>query len=264
MTTTSNDNARPAKTGRIDNEKLRYGCFCGLRGLEIAMTLEQALSCSHSGRCDDDVDALLRDPAIAAQLDAFGPEAIRAAVREYGAWSAEELTDDDANRARALWSAACDIRENPDRDITDAGHDLESAGMVRALCTHLDCAPEDLTMERYDQYGLAVYSLGRQEYAIGTDAEADAAVAKNIRDSVWAFNASFLASYTGLPEEMFAGMQDKCEDANDAFLTCVERAEGGFKGFVEEAVSCDGRGHFLSGYDGAENEEGEYFIYRIN
>ena len=38
--------------------------------------------------------------------------------------------------------------------------------------------------------------------------------------------------------------------------------------FVQDAVSSDGRGHFLSGYDGAENEEKVdgvwYFIYRTN
>jgi hypothetical protein len=151
-----------------------------------------------------------------------------------------------------------------DSAITDAGHDIDTAAQVRALCAHLDCQPDELTLERYDHYGLPVYSLGRQEYAIGNDAEADSAVAGYVRDSIWAFNASFLASFTGLPEEMFAGMQGKCEGANDAFLTCVERTEGGFDAFVEEAVSADGRGHFLSGYDGEENEEGEFYIYRTN
>ena len=34
--------------------------------------------------------------------------------------------------------------------------------------------------------------------------------------------------------------------------------------FIEDAISSDGRGHFLSPYDGEENEEGDYFIYRIN
>jgi len=151
-----------------------------------------------------------------------------------------------------------------DNTITDAGHEPSTIPQVRALCAHLDCQPDELTLETYENYGLPVYSMGRQEYAIGTDSEADAAVAENIKDSIWAFNASFLASFTGLPEEMFSGMQDKCEGANDAFLTCVERAEGGLDAFISEAVSADGRGHFLSGYDGEENEEGEFYIYRTN
>ena len=148
--------------------------------------------------------------------------------------------------------------------ITDAGHDADTIPQVRALCAHLDCQPDELTLETYEEYGLSVYSFGRQEYALGTDAEADSAIAEHIKDSIWAFNASFLASFTGLPEEMFSGMQDKCEDANDAFLTCVERAKGGLDAFVAKAVGADGRGHFLSCYDGEENEEGEFYIYRTN
>ena len=33
---------------------------------------------------------------------------------------------------------------------------------------------------------------------------------------------------------------------------------------IEEAVSLDGRGHFLASYDGHENEHNDYFIYRTN
>lgn len=89
-----------------------HGCFCGLRGLEIEMTIEQALGASHQGECDADVEALLRVPEIAAQFDAMSADEIRAALKEYGAWDESELQDDHQNRLRALWSAACDIREN--------------------------------------------------------------------------------------------------------------------------------------------------------
>jgi hypothetical protein len=88
------------------------GCFCGIRGLEIAMTVEQAESGSHQGQCDDDIAALLRVPAIASQLDAIGADQIRAALKEYGAWDDDELADDAQNRARALWSACCDAKES--------------------------------------------------------------------------------------------------------------------------------------------------------
>ena len=151
-----------------------------------------------------------------------------------------------------------------DDQITDAGHDADTIPQVRALCANLDCQPDELSRERHDHYGMPVFSYGRAEYAIASDSEADSAACDYVKASLWAFNASFLASYTGLPEEMFSGMQDKCEGANDAFTTCVERAEGGVAGFVQEAISADGRGHFLSSYDGEENEEGEFFIYRTN
>jgi hypothetical protein len=97
---------------QIDTEQTVWGYFCGTWGLGIEMTLDQALSGSHQGACDDDIAELLKVPAISAQLDAIGADSIRAALKKYGAWDAEELADDDANRARALWSACCDVREN--------------------------------------------------------------------------------------------------------------------------------------------------------
>jgi hypothetical protein len=96
-------------------EEILYGCFCGLRGLEIAMTREEAESASHQGQCDGDVAALLRQPHIAAQFDKLSSDGIRDALAEYGAWDEEELADDAANRNRALWFAASDIVENQPR-----------------------------------------------------------------------------------------------------------------------------------------------------
>ncbi len=96
-----------------ENTEVKYsGCFDGLRGLEISMTLEQAQSCSHQGDCDNDVASLMLDPAIVAQFEAMDEETIRDGLRESGAWSEEELQDYVTNCHRALWLAACDIREN--------------------------------------------------------------------------------------------------------------------------------------------------------
>ncbi len=89
-----------------------HGCFDGLRGLEISMTLDDALSASHAGQCDDDVGALVQLPSIAAQLNAIGADAIRDGLRESGAYSDEDSLEDEQNRHRAVWFAACDIREN--------------------------------------------------------------------------------------------------------------------------------------------------------
>ena len=37
-----------------------------------------------------------------------------------------------------------------------------------------------------------------------------------------------------------------------------------FDDFIDDAVSSDGRGHFISRYDGDENEQDGYYIYRCN
>lgn len=137
---------------------------------------------------------------------------------------------------------------------------------LEALAKFLDMEQDDLTlMKGYDHYGLEVYSLGDKEYAIGTDEEADKACAENIKDSLWAFNASFIAGhtkngYSAELEKSIEAIQGQCESAQSAIECMIEDLGE----FIEDAISADGRGHFLSQYDGEENEEGEYFIYRIN
>ena len=99
------------------------------------------------------------------------------------------------------------------------------------------------------------------DYLVLTDSEADERCLEYIRDSVWAFNASFLASHSKVAdEEVFKILQEKCEGGNDAITRLIDD----FDHFVKDAVSSDGRGHFMSSYDGEENEEGEFFIYRMN
>lgn len=135
-----------------------------------------------------------------------------------------------------------------------------------ALARHLDCDPESLILENHDHCGLEVYSSGSQEYAIGTDDEANKAARENIEQSIWAFNASFILSACGLPMELEDGLkawqEKECEGCNDDLLRMVNRLAG--DSFFESAISADGRGHFMSSYDGEENEEGGFYIYRIN
>lgn len=85
--------------------------YAGFERFELGMTMAQAQSGSHQGRCDDDVAVLCEVPEIAAQLDAFGAEKIAAELKGYGAWDAEELADHTQNRARLVWCAACNIAE---------------------------------------------------------------------------------------------------------------------------------------------------------
>jgi hypothetical protein len=81
---------------------------------EIRIALDDAMYVSQPG-CDASpyIDDLLRygDKEIGAQLDKIDPDKIRAELAEYGAWDAEDLADDDENRARILWIAGGNIRE---------------------------------------------------------------------------------------------------------------------------------------------------------
>jgi len=115
-----------------------------------------------------------------------------------------------------------------------------------------------------------------EDYLVLTDEEADEAVREEIEEMVWAFTPSFLSSHTGVDEEVFVLLSDRCESNNDSFKRMIKD----FDAFVEDAVSCDGRGHFLAQYDHeehycdwqtVEHKDGkyetvttEYYIYRRN
>lgn len=163
--------------------------------------------------------------------------------------------------------------------IIEAGHDVEQAPAVLALCQHLGCSPADVEYDDdYDHYGLNRFKAEGNEYAVGTDSEADDAALANIKDSVWAFRASFILDECCLPDELEEGIraaqEKQCESANDWITSLIEKScEGGMKAFAESAISADGRGHFMSSYDGEENEEtvtdGDgnevtLYIYRTN
>ena len=136
----------------------------------------------------------------------------------------------------------------------------------KALAAHLEVPAEEITQSKYHENE---FECGGETYHVFTDLEADGAVEERIKDSIWAFNADFILHQCDLPLELtdcirsFQGKE--CESANDALLALVEKCAGLDK-FVRAAVSADGRGHFLSSYDGEENEvdfEGEtYYIYR--
>ena len=95
--------------------------------------------------------------------------------------------------------------------------------------------------------------------------DADDAVAEQIEDMLWSFNPNFILCECGLSlegEDAFASMlANECENAND-FVRALIDGTCGIESFVESAISADGRGHFLSSYDGEEIEIGDYLLDR--
>jgi hypothetical protein len=140
---------------------------------------------------------------------------------------------------------------------------------IEIIAKHLNVQPEDISEERYDYYGLPVFSYGREEYAVAiNDDEADQAATENIKELLWAFNSDFIVGECGLPYELAEVFQEyqqkKCESANDAILSLVEKTCG-LEKFVQHAIAADGRGNFLGQYDDNEIVTSEYaYIYRIN
>ena len=123
---------------------------------------------------------------------------------------------------------------------------------------------EEEIRKGYDSY---TFLIGEREYMVLSEHERYEKTKEYIQETLWAFIPSFLAGKTGLPEEVFRALSEKCESGNNAILTLIEKTCG-LDAFVEAAVEADGYGHFLASYDGEEGEvtveEGDYFIYRIN
>lgn len=141
------------------------------------------------------------------------------------------------------------------------------AAAVAALAKWLGEDASNFEEARLDCYGLTVFEIGADSYAIGTDEEADAACENHIRDNAWAFNAEFICGCCGLPMELADALRawqgKACEGANEGILALIERCDV-WDRFVGRAISLDGRGHFLASYDGDEIDLGNgLFAYRI-
>ncbi len=124
---------------------------------------------------------------------------------------------------------------------------------------------DDLEPSKYDKM---IIEDGTREYLVCTDKEADKRTAEYIKDSVWAFNASFIANHSRMDYDstitVVKALQDKCESANEPIKGLIKNMNK----FVSDAIRDDGRGHFLNHYDGNEDDvklgNTNYFIYRIN
>ena len=122
---------------------------------------------------------------------------------------------------------------------------------IEALAKHLDCSIDE-----------AVVSM--DDYLVYTDDEADEAVYNYIDESVCFFRSDFIAAHAEVDEEVIKKLQELHENSNKAIRSLIKD----FDHFVDDAICADGRGHFLSSYDGEENEQtingNDYYIYRSN
>lgn len=125
---------------------------------------------------------------------------------------------------------------------------------------------EELTYQEEDN----CFDTSVGEFLVLTDDEADEKAREEIRQSLWAFNPDFILRHTKAYEntteyedeaiiEALGEVQSRiCENANELVYALIKD----FDEFCEDAISEDGRGHFLSYYDGKEYESDNFYIYR--
>lgn len=125
---------------------------------------------------------------------------------------------------------------------------------------------EELTYQEEDN----CFDTSVGEFLVLTDDEAEEKAREEIRQSLWAFNPDFILRHTKAYEntteyedeaiiEALKEVQSRiCESANELVYALIND----FDEFCEDAIDEDGRGHFLSYYDGKEYESDNFYIYR--
>lgn len=134
---------------------------------------------------------------------------------------------------------------------------------IRALAIFTNEDEANIDESRYYSLEFSVSNEG--DWVVLTDSEADERARDEVEKSLWAFNPIFLGAYIdcGLPADVMKRIQETmCEDANEAVKCLVG---DNFDRLVKDAIGADGRGHFLSHYDGEEVElTGGLYAYRTN
>lgn len=97
--------------------------WASFNSFELRLPGQCVLDCSGPGAVDSAVQSWVQRVREQVQRDALPngptPHAIRAELKEYGAWGAAELLDDDLNFNRLVWIAACNIADDDAPDCSE-------------------------------------------------------------------------------------------------------------------------------------------------
>lgn len=105
------------------------------------------------------------------------------------------------------------------------------------------------------------------DHLVLTDRQATKAAKEYILETLWAFNADFILSHSKI--DMEAKYLTKIQGVlGESANTLIRGMIANINQFIKDAIAADGRGHFMSSYDGREHEfeyKGKiYYIYKIN
>jgi hypothetical protein len=97
--------------------------YANFNRFELNLPIAVVLSCSQPGKdASEDVEAALRRyPSLLADIRDLDPFLVREELSEYGAWDEEELADDEENAERLVWLAACELKDELFRLLTENG-----------------------------------------------------------------------------------------------------------------------------------------------
>lgn len=143
-----------------------------------------------------------------------------------------------------------------------------------SLAENLGCPPENIIPSpQCDK----IFEVGAREYLVVTEQEAADIIAEQVEQELWAFHSKFIIQHTFLYEGIIfdnddynailqglSVIQNHLKEKCNPFLKSLIDATCGMLFFIEEAVTHQGRGHFLAPYDEHEEQQGDFYIYRMN
>lgn len=161
--------------------------------------------------------------------------------------------------------------------------DPKEVALKKIIAQRDGYAEDDMKSVTVDRYYSSPYSEYRyeacgEEFYVLEDERANALAFELIETELWAFTPDFIAEhikhdivYCDNPVNLddlrlaIRVVQERlCEGANAIIRALIDDLEE----FVDDAIAADGRGHFISSYDGEEHEitvDGEtYYIYRLS
>lgn len=147
---------------------------------------------------------------------------------------------------------------------------------LEALQQHLNLKREDMGEIEDLQYEENGFTYGKEEYLVLTEEEANKRAREDIERDLWAFMPEFILSHCSTYENMsnweYNFAKEALEKIQSHFAEGInELIKAMIKDldeFVKDAIIEDGRGRFISHYDGYEDEYNingmTFFIYRLN
>jgi hypothetical protein len=123
------------------------------------------------------------------------------------------------------------------------------------ICIMSDVTIDDFTAGRIVQKleDDDFYLAGASRIDVYDEESVDIAIADIIKKDVYSLTPTFLSLQTDIPIVVFEALMKLGKDSNEAIVAIID-ATCGMCEFAEAVVAEDGRGHLLSGFDGAEKE----------
>lgn len=152
-----------------------------------------------------------------------------------------------------------------EEDMKNIGTDKK----IAALAEYFGIAPERISKNNNENiYNTCMYLIDDNRFYVADEREADKLARAFILEDIWSFRPEFILDHSKALQEggsqavsAFKQMQEvMCENCTPIVKALIDDIDR----FVKDAIAIEGRGHFISLYDGEEHEKNGIKIYFID